>query len=268
MSTSNNVRGPDSEPPTVKHDPISDKQQRFCQEYVIDHNGTKAAERAGYSKHTAKPQASRLLSKVNIRARILELESEIAARLRFDADQVKARLWAIATADRSLIMQIRRRCCRYCHGEGFRYQRTVGERESALEDFESSERRREREAKDDETEFVAREFDEKGGVGWDPRLFPHPECPECFGEGKQRAFFGDTSDMPPELRAAFAGIKVTKEGTQILFEDALKALELCGKTLGIFIDKKELGGSDGAPIQVANFEEFLAKIYGAASEEG
>lgn len=267
MSASNNVRGTDSTPPEKQTTPLSAKQARFCQEYVIDHNGSKAAIRAGYSKRSAKEQASRLMTKANIEARISELETEIATRLRFSADDVKARLWAIATADRSQIMQIRRRCCRFCHGEGFRYQRTVGERESSLEGFEQSERQRERDAKEEGIPFVAREFDEKGGVGWDPRLFPHPECPECFGEGKQRSFFGDTSDMSAELRAAFAGIKVTKDGTQILFEDALKALELCGKTLGIFIDKKELGGSDGAPIQVANFEEFLAKIYGAASEE-
>lgn len=241
---------------------LSAKQERFCQEYVIDGNATKAAERAGYSKRTARAQGSRLLTNVNVQQRLDTLKEEVAAACKFNAEQVKARLWSIATADLTQIMQIRRRCCRHCHGVDFRYQRTAGEREQALDQHKWSEDRRRREAKEEGEEFIAHEFDEKGGIGWDPRRFPHPECPECFGEGQERSFFGDTSDMPPELRTAFAGIKVTKDGTQILFEDRLKALELCGKTLGIFIDKKDLGGDGGGAVPLEVFNMFLEKIYG------
>lgn len=43
------------------------KQLAFCQEYVVDKNGTQAAIRAGYSDKTANEQASRLLTNVNIK---------------------------------------------------------------------------------------------------------------------------------------------------------------------------------------------------------
>ena len=47
---------------------LTPKQERFCQEYLIDLCGTQAAIRAGYSKHTAQPQSARLLSNVIIQA--------------------------------------------------------------------------------------------------------------------------------------------------------------------------------------------------------
>lgn len=40
---------------------LSDKHRRFCEEYIIDFNGAKAAVRAGYSKKTANRTAYRFL---------------------------------------------------------------------------------------------------------------------------------------------------------------------------------------------------------------
>ncbi len=45
---------------------MSPKQKRFAEEYVVDHNATQAAIRAGYSERTAKQQGSRLLTKVDV----------------------------------------------------------------------------------------------------------------------------------------------------------------------------------------------------------
>ena len=67
---------------------LNDKQQRFCDEYLIDLNATQAAIRSGYSKKTAKEQGSRLLSNVNVKAyidaRMKEKEKELIA----DQDEV------------------------------------------------------------------------------------------------------------------------------------------------------------------------------------
>ena len=49
---------------------MTEKQKRFCEEYLIDQNATQAAIRAGYSKKTATAAASRLLTNVNVRAYI------------------------------------------------------------------------------------------------------------------------------------------------------------------------------------------------------
>ena len=39
-----------------KEQKLTEKQKRFCEEYIIDWNGTRAAIAAGYSKKTAKEQ--------------------------------------------------------------------------------------------------------------------------------------------------------------------------------------------------------------------
>lgn len=45
---------------------LTAKQQRFCDEYLIDLNATQAAIRAGYSPKSACEQASRLLANVKV----------------------------------------------------------------------------------------------------------------------------------------------------------------------------------------------------------
>lgn len=66
----------------------ADRFEIFAREYVIDMNGSRAAIAAGYSEAAAKEQASRLLTKANIRKRIDELLSKRASRLEVKADKV------------------------------------------------------------------------------------------------------------------------------------------------------------------------------------
>lgn len=61
------------------------KHEAFCQEFIIDFNGTKAAIRAGYSEKTAVVQASRLLTNANICARIAELQTKRSEQTGIDA---------------------------------------------------------------------------------------------------------------------------------------------------------------------------------------
>lgn len=66
----------------------NDQHERFCQEYLIDLNGAKAAERAKYSKKTARIKASQLLTKINIQERVAELQAERAERTEITQDRV------------------------------------------------------------------------------------------------------------------------------------------------------------------------------------
>lgn len=50
--------------------PLSVKQQRFVDEYLVDLNATQAAIRAGYSERTAKQQGSRLLTNADVAAAV------------------------------------------------------------------------------------------------------------------------------------------------------------------------------------------------------
>lgn len=67
---------------------LTDKQEQFCQEYLIDLNATQAAIRAGYSEKTANEQGARLLANVSIQTRLKELQSARQERTEITQDYV------------------------------------------------------------------------------------------------------------------------------------------------------------------------------------
>jgi len=67
---------------------ITKQQQRFADEYIIDLNGTLAAERAGYSKKTAPQQAVRLLRNVKVQEAIQKALKKRQQRTQITADMV------------------------------------------------------------------------------------------------------------------------------------------------------------------------------------
>lgn len=80
---------------------LTAKQQRFCDEYLIDLNATQAAIRAGYSKKTANEQGARLLVNVSIQKKIFELQKEREKRTEITQDSVLHELALIAFAKAS-----------------------------------------------------------------------------------------------------------------------------------------------------------------------
>ena len=80
---------------------LAAKQQRFCDEYLIDLNATHAAIRAGYSQKTARKIGQENLTKPDIRqridARMAEKESELIA----NQDEVLRYLTAVMRGDSS-----------------------------------------------------------------------------------------------------------------------------------------------------------------------
>lgn len=75
---------------------LNAKQERFCEEYAVDLNGTQAAIRAGYSPKTAEQQACRLLRDARVQARIAELKAAQSQRLEITADQVLGNIMEIS----------------------------------------------------------------------------------------------------------------------------------------------------------------------------
>lgn len=67
---------------------MTDKQKRFCDEYLIDLNATQAAIRAGYSKKTANRIATENLSKPVIKEYISQRMAEKESKLIADQDEV------------------------------------------------------------------------------------------------------------------------------------------------------------------------------------
>ncbi|EOL9004667.1 terminase small subunit [Cronobacter turicensis] len=83
---------------------LTDKQELFCREYLIDLNATQAAIRAGYSENTARKIGSENLSKPDIAQRIIDLKSERNERVEVNADYVLRRLVEIDQMDAADIL--------------------------------------------------------------------------------------------------------------------------------------------------------------------
>lgn len=78
---------------------LTDKQEMFCREYLIDLNATQAAIRAGYSERTARSIGQRMLTNVDIDKRLSELKGDRNERVSVNADYVLDRLMQIDQLD-------------------------------------------------------------------------------------------------------------------------------------------------------------------------
>jgi phage terminase small subunit len=78
---------------------ITERQQRFVDEYLIDLNGAQAAIRSGYSKKTAKEMAYELLTRPHIKAAIDLAQNKRSESTQIDARFVLTRLAEIVNAD-------------------------------------------------------------------------------------------------------------------------------------------------------------------------
>lgn len=75
---------------------LTEKQQRFVDEYLIDLNATQAAIRAGYSVKTANEQGSQNLAKLSIQQAIAKQMAERSKRTGINQDRVVLELAKIA----------------------------------------------------------------------------------------------------------------------------------------------------------------------------
>jgi len=79
---------------------LTDPQQiLFCDEYLIDFNGTRAATAAGYSKKTAAQQASRLLKTVKVREYLKNKQSKVLNKLEATYERTMQEIGRIAFFD-------------------------------------------------------------------------------------------------------------------------------------------------------------------------
>lgn len=200
---------------------LTAKEERFVQEYLADLNATQAAIRAGYSQKTARQIGAENLSKPVIQAAIAVAQAERARRTEITADRALREAWSIATGDARELVQVKVGCCRYCHGESFRLQRTVGEMN-----------------RDREAHAIAGKtpdtFDEMGGIGFDPLAAPNEACTECGGDGLARVVLSDTRHLSEQAAALYAGAKVGKHGIEIQLHSKDAALEKVFKHLGLY----------------------------------
>ena len=193
------------------------KQRLFVLEYMKDGNATQAAIRAGYSAKTAEDIGRQLLRKTPVASAIDAERVKVEAKLEMTRDEFLTRWRQMFVADPRDLVEYRRGNCRHCWGVNHAYQWTEAElfeaQKKAIEDGK-------------------RAPDESGGIGYVRSRPPHPDCPECGGEGYGRVIIRDSSDLSPEAVTLLAGYKRTKDGEEVVMHSQQKAGETLGKIMG------------------------------------
>lgn len=216
-------------PRLVLDDALTPKQALFAHEYLRDLNATQAYLRShpAASYRTAGEEGAKLLRHPLVGAEIARVRKQLLETITFDISTMLRREAEIAFADPRELVEHVVECCRYCHGVDHRYQRTVAEMEQARREHALGQ------AKPGKRTALA-DFDPEGGIGWDPRRAPHPDCPECHGRGVGRTIVHDTRNLSPAAQALYAGVKQTKDGLQVLMQDQAVARERIERHLGAF----------------------------------
>lgn len=233
---------------------LNAKQKRFVEEYLVDFNGSAAYQRAGYAArgNAAEVNAARLLRNAQVQQAIAAGQAALSERTEITQEMVLERWWQIATADPNDLVQFRRTCCRYCYGEGHAFQWIDPE------EFAAAVRAAMAASGSDEPRAIPKD---DGGYGYDNKADPHPECPQCFGEGKAEIHAKDTRKLKGASRLLYAGAKLTQAGFEIKMMDQGKALENVARHLGMFKDKLELEVTE-------NLADVLAKARGRVLGNG
>lgn len=215
----------------------------YCEGLVDDGkppNATQAALKAGCtSPEVAAVTANRWLNNIKVVAAIEERKADIARAASLTPELV-LRLWMdIAQANPNEITQIRRTCCRHCHGYGHQYQWTEAEYLKKVSDCIDA----------------GKEVpDGMGGFGFNKNAKPHPDCPECGGLGNEEVYVADTRELSPGAARLYAGVQRTKDGIKVNLRDQDAAIANLARYQGMLIDKKELSGPNGGPVPIASLK--------------
>lgn len=78
---------------------LTENEKRFCDEFLVDYNGTRAAIRAGYSKKSACSQASRLLTKAKVQQYLTQKKQKVADKLEITMERTLNEIGRIAFQD-------------------------------------------------------------------------------------------------------------------------------------------------------------------------
>lgn len=216
---------------------LTPKQRRFVNEYCVDENATQAALRAGCPEASAHVTACRWLKEAKIQQAVKERMEECATAASITPEWVVGQWAKIAQADPNDIVQVRRTCCRHCHGFGHQYQWTEAEYAAAV---------------DRAVDSGKPAPDGMGGFGFDPKASPNANCPECGGLGIEDVHVADTRKLRGAARVLYAGAERTRNGIKVTMRDKDKAVENLARYLGMMVDKKEFSGPGGGPIPLAN----------------
>ncbi len=257
---------------TNESGPLTPKQAAFLhalrEPTSPTYNEPSASYRAVYSVKadasdaSVAVQASKLMASPKIRAILQGATEQAVQAVVFDRVEVMRQLVDLANADPTAVVMHRRICCRHCHGITHKYQWRNHEEywEAVAAAMQRNAMRDKRRAKVRNPDDIEPDEDlpnDEGGYGWRRPAKPHPDCPECFGEGEADVFIPDFDTLSPRDRRLIAGVKQTKDGMEVKMRDQDGALTTIAQILKMLVNKSEVSGPDGGPIPLAGVMAVL-----------
>ncbi len=214
------------------YDALPPNHKLFIEYFLLEGNASQAALKVGYSSNVG-ARGFELRHRTPIKQIIEARLDERVARVRMTREQVMERIENITIADPNDLVENRRVCCRHCWGGAeFKYMETPSEQRKRKKEYQEKVRKAESEGTeiplDDDDEYM---------LGYNGTKDPNPECPECWGEGVERVIFKDTRKLNPAARALLKGVKLGKDGKEIMVHDQMKPVEMLAKHHKIYEDK-------------------------------
>lgn len=248
-------------------------QERFVEHWLRYRNATQAykfaSEAAECAYFTAANEGQKLLRDERVQAAIKARAHEAFKDTTADVGWILQRYVDIATADPRELIGLKIGCCRYCHGEGHGYQWREREYLEACDKVEQEIARQRTQGRGRVLPVVVDLAypDVGGGFGYNATLEPHPDCPQCHGEGVERFVPRDTDKLSDQALLLYGGVKVRRDGYEIIIADRSKALEMAGKIMGAFTERLDVNmrGSLAALVAVGDLRKVdpaeAAKVY-------
>lgn len=228
---------------------LTEKMVAFVEHYVVHRNATQAYSSAydtQASYDVRRLAGHRMLHDPRIQAAVKARAAIATHETGMGVAWLLERFLRIANADPRELIGLKIGCCRYCHGEGHGYQWREREFIEATEEAERQAR---------EGVKGVRYPDIGGGFGFNATLPPHEDCPQCHGEGQERFVPRDTDRLSDDALLLYGGVKVKKDGYEIIVADRQKAAELAGRIMGAFNDKLQVSGALAAMVAVGDLRK-------------
>ncbi len=196
----------------------------FVGELLLHDNAAKAfrAARPEYNGNSVTELAWRWRKRQDIVDELERCKAATLKRVELTVEDVVRDIRNVLCADSRDITEYRKGACRYCHGTDHQRMRTPEEHRQAYGLYLESEAAKR-----------GLPFDHQGGVGYSPKLDPHPECPECHGDGIRTVVAHDTRTMNEAAATLYAGTKPTANGIEIITRSKDQARKDAAAWLGM-----------------------------------
>jgi len=208
---------------------LNTQQALHAREFMTDYNAYQSAIRAGYSEETAKSRSSEMIAKPAMQSAIAYLMRRTLERMGREADELVAFHLQIIDFDPNDVCELRIHACKYCWGVDHAMQHDPQSWQKEREKFE----KRWQKMSESEQKMVG-EFPAVPPDGWyEAKRGPNDDCPQCHGVGIEVVKWKDTRHMAPNLRRMFGGIKMNKDGLEVVMLQKSASLATLSSHLGL-----------------------------------